>query len=430
MAVTNRRPPVGVIFHSDRGVQGGFNWSSQRHLITEVGEMGRPAGWMKLLTGRSAMKSPGAPALRREVERLFWRQIAKGLLPEQAAEAVGVSQGAGAWWFRHCGGMPQIALTVSGRYLSFAEREEIALLKAQGCGVREIAAAVGRSPSTVSRELSRNAATRGGKLDYRAWVALWKANLIARRPKDPKLVTNERLRQYVQDRLDGTVTRPDGTPAAAPQARDQKGRKPGRRQDRPWQTAWSPEQIAGRIKVDFPDDESMRISHETIYQALYVQGRVGLKRELSAALRTGRALRVSRARTKLGQSFVTEEVMICERPAEVEDQAVPGHWDGDLILGLGGVAIGTLVERATRFTMLLHLPPHEGHNMTGPQAKGGPPTAGHGAEAVRDAIAAKIATLPEALRKSLTWDQGAQMAQHATLTIKAGGVFPKKWTRV
>lgn len=379
--------------------------------------MGRPAGWMKALTGRATMKSPGAPSLRREVEREFWREIAKGLSSEDAAVAVGASPAAGARWFRQGGGMPQISLTVSGRYLSFREREEIALLKVQGRGVREIAEAVGRSPSTISRELRRNAATRAGKLDYRPSVAQWKADLLARRPKVAKLVANERLRQYVQDRLDGTVTRMDGTLAAAPQARQWEGRRHGRRQDRRWATAWSPAQIAGRLKVDFPDDESMRICHETIYQALYVQSRGALKRELSECLRTGRALRVPRARTKRGKHYLSEEVMISQRPAEAEDRAVPGHWEGDLILGLGGVAIGTLVERTTRFTMLLHLPPMAAHKMTGAQVKNGPATAGHGAEAVRDAIAATIITLPEALRKSLTWDQGAEMAQHAQLRL-------------
>jgi IS30 family transposase len=383
--------------------------------------MGRPAGWMMALTGRSSMKSPGAPSLRREVEREFWREVARGLLPEDAAAVVGVSQAAGTRWFRQGGGMPTIDLSpLTGRYLSFAEREELALLKAQGLGIREIAGRLGRSPSTISRELRRNAATRGGKLGYRASVAQWKAELVARRPKDAKLVLNDRLRQYVQERLDGTITRPDGTPAAAPAAQDWKGRRHGRRQDRRWSTAWSPEQVSGRLKIDFPDDESMRISHEAIYQALYVQGRGGLRRELTAALRTGRAVRVPRARTRRGKSFVTEEVMISERPAEAADRAVPGHWEGDLILGLGGVAIGTLVERATRTTMLLHLPPMEGHSMTGTQAKGGPATAGHGAQAVRDAIAAKIATLPGILRRSLTWDQGAEMAQHAQLKVQTG----------
>ncbi len=172
------------------------------------------------------------------------------------------------------------------------------------------------------------------------------------------------------------------------------------------------------LPIDFPDDESMRISHEAIYQALYVQGRGALRRELAACLRTGRALRVPRARTRgRGKKFVTAEVMISERPAEAEDRAVPGHWEGDLILGLGSSAIGTLVERSTRFTMLLHLPPMAGHG-TGPRVKNGPALAGHGAEAVRDAIASTITTLPEQLRKSLVWDQGAEMAQHTQLRIE------------
>jgi IS30 family transposase len=164
----------------------------------------------------------------------------------------------------------------------------------------------------------------------------------------------------------------------------------------------------------------MRISHEAIYQALYVQGRGALRRELTACLRTGRALRVPRARTRgRGKPFLTPEVLISQRPAEVADRAVPGHWEGDLIVGLGSSAIGTLVERTTRFTMLLHLPPMPGH---GDQARvnNGPALAGHGAQAVRDAIAAAIVTLPEHLRRSLTWDQGAELAQHAQLRIDTG----------
>ena len=162
----------------------------------------------------------------------------------------------------------------------------------------------------------------------------------------------------------------------------------------------------------------MRVSHEAIYQSLYDQGRGALRRELTACLRTGRALRVPRARThSRGKGFITQEVMISERPAEAEDRAVPGHWEGDLILGLGRSAIGTLVERSTRFTMLLYLPPITGQ---GPRVHNGPALAGHGAEAVRDAIADAIVTLPEQLRRSLTWDQGAEMAQHAQLRIQAG----------
>ena len=164
----------------------------------------------------------------------------------------------------------------------------------------------------------------------------------------------------------------------------------------------------------------MRVSHEAIYQALYIQGRGALRRELCACLRTGRALRVPRARARQrGKPFITPEVMISQRPAEVADRAVPGHWEGDLIIGLNSSAIGTLVERTTRFTMLLYLPPMLGH-AAGARVKNGPALAGHGAEAVREAIAAKIATLPHLLGKSLTWDQGAEMAQHAQLRIETG----------
>ena len=172
-----------------------------------------------------------------------------------------------------------------------------------------------------------------------------------------------------------------------------------------------------RLRIDFPHNESMRISHEAIYQALYVQGRGALRRELVACLRTGRALRVPRARTqRRGKKFVSPEIMISQRPAEADDRAVPGHWEGDLILGLQSSAIGTLVERTTRFTMLLHLPRMPGHGQQ-QRVHNGPPLAGHGAQAVRDAIAESITTLPQQLRRSLAWDQGAEMAQHAQLRI-------------
>jgi IS30 family transposase len=378
--------------------------------------MGRPAGWVTEQTGRAPMCAPGRPGVnQRGVQRQFWKRIAEGLQSEEAAEACGVSQPVGTRWFREAGGMPPISLTApSGRYLSFAEREEIALLTAQGRGIREIGRRIGRHPSTISRELRRNLATRGGRLEYRATTAHWKAEREARRPKLANLAKNGRLRDYVQVRLAGEVTGPDGTTAPGPDVR-WNGRRHGRRKDRCWATAWSPEQIANRLPLDYPEDESMRISHEAIYQALYVQGRGALQRELTACLRTGRALRVPRARTRgRGKHFLSAEVMISERPAEAEDRAVPGHWEGDLIIGLGGSAIGTLVERTTRFTMLLHLPPMDGHGTT-PRTKNGPATAGHGAEAVRDAITSAITTLPEQLRRSLTWDQGAEMAQHAKL---------------
>ena len=296
-------------------------------------------------------------------------------------------------------------------------------MRAQGCGVREAARRLSRSASTISRELRRNAATRGGNLEYRASTAQWHAERSARRPKPAKLATNAVLRAYVQERLAGSMSAsmpaPGGSAAAGP-AVAWKGRRHGRRQSRRWAKAWSPQQIAERLQLDFPGDTTMRISHEAIYQALYVQGRGALKRELTACLRTGRALRVPRARTRgRGKSFVTPEVLISERPAEVGDRAVPGHWEGDLILGLNRSAIGTLVERTTRFTMLLHLPPMEGHGVNA-REKNGPALAGHGAQAVRDAIAREITTLPEQLRQSLTWDQGSEMAQHTTLRVETG----------
>jgi IS30 family transposase len=308
---------------------------------------------------------------------------------------------------------------LSGRYLSFAEREEIAILRAQEVGVRETARQLGRSPSTISRELRRNAATRGGRLEYRATTAQWHADRRSERPKVAKLAANQRLRSYVQQRLAGEIRRPNGIPVSGPEVR-WIGRRHGRRKDRRWAHLWSPEQIANRLRVDFPDDGSMRISHEAIYQALYVQGRGALRRELTACLRTGRALRVPRARTQgRGKTFVSPQIMISQRPAEAEDRAVPGHWEGDLILGLGSSAVGTLVERTSRFTMLLHLPRMHGHGDQ-PRIKNGPALAGHGAAAVRDGIAASIATLPDQLRRSLTWDQGAEMAQHTQLRIETG----------
>lgn len=317
--------------------------------------------------------------------------------------------------------MPNIKLTaLSGRYLSFSEREEIAIWRGQKLGVRAMAHRLGRAPSTISRELRRNAATRSGGFEYRATTAQWHADRRARRPKVAKLAGNQALRSWVEERLAGHVRTPDGRPIAGPRVARWNGRRHGRRVDRRWAKAWSPEQIARRLPLEFPDDESMRISHEAIYQALYVQGRGALRRELVACLRTGRALRVPRARAgSRGRKFVPSELLISERPPEVEDRAVPGHWEGDLIIGLKRSAIGTLVERTTRFTMLLHLPRLDGYGKE-LRVKNGPPLAGHGAEAVRDAIGASIRTLPEQLRCSLTWDQGAEMARHHEIRFETG----------
>jgi DNA-binding CsgD family transcriptional regulator len=278
---------------------------------------------------RGQMWSPGRPSTARREDRVrFWEAIARGASSEDAAVGTGVSQAVGSRWFRQAGGMPPISLApLSGRYLSLAEREEIAILRAQQQGVREIARRVGRSPSTISRELRRNASTRSHWVEYRATTAQWHAERRASRPKVAKLAANKALREYVQDRLAGVITTPAGELVAGPEVRFI-GRRHGHRADRRWARSWSPEQIANRLPFDFPDDESMRVSHETIYQALYVQGRGALKRELVACLRTGRALRVPRARTRgRGKKFVSDEIMISERPAEAADRAVPGHWE-------------------------------------------------------------------------------------------------------
>ncbi len=259
----------------------------------------------------------------------------------------------------------------SGRYLTLLEREEIALGLASGRSVRQIAGMLGRSPSTVSREVRRNTAHGDRPRRYQAVAAQVAAERRARRPKPTKLAGHPRLRAWVQDRL---------------------------------AKRWSPEEIACRLPVEFPDDERMRISHESIYRALYVQGRGELRRELTRCLRTGRAVRKPRRRVgPRNHDKIKDKVMIRDRPAEADDRAVPGHWEGDLIIGKSNrSAIGTVVERSTRFVLLLHLP------------------AGHGAEAVRDALVESITTLPSQLRRSLAWDQGNEMVRHAEISIAAG----------
>src|SRR5215211_4474661 len=369
---------------------------------------------------RPGMRSPGRPMPARHVEREFWRLIAQGKRTEDAALEVGVSWPVGSRWFRHAGGMPPLSLAEpTGRYLSFSEREEIALLKAQGRGVREIARKLRRDPGTISREVRRNAATRGGKLDYRASVAQWKAQTAARRPKPAKLVTNSRLKDYVQQRLSGQLQRPDGTAAAGPQT-TWKGLNKPHRADRRWAKAWSPEQISRRLVIDFPENADMRISHEAIYQALYIEGRGALKRELVACLRTGRALRKPRERSRnKPQGHVTADVVLSERPAEAQDRAVPGHWEGDLIIGLNRSAIGTVVERSSRYTLLVHLPRLEGYGTIAP-VKNGPALGGYGAIAMKDALATTMATMPAELLRSLTWDRGKELSAHAQFKVDTG----------
>jgi len=311
------------------------------------------------------------------VLREFWRLIAGGMTTAEAAEAAGVSWPVGVRWFRHAGGMPPLSLhEPTGRYLSFAEREEIALLRAQGAGVREIARRLGRDPGTVSRELRRNAATRSGERVYRAVVAQWKAQQAAKRPKTAKLVSNGRLREYVQERLSGSVRRPDGTIAAGPKT-------PG-------------------------------------WKGLNKPGRGALRRELVACLRTGRALREPRARSRnKPQGHVTADVVISERPAEAADRAVPGHWEGDLIIGTGRSAIGTLVERSSRSTILVHLPRIKGWGEK-PPVKNGPSLGGYGAAAMNTALTTSMTKLPGQLRKTLTWDRGKELSGHAQFALDTG----------
>src|SRR3954447_15979813 len=251
---------------------------------------------------RAPLGSLGRPSVAGWAEQeLFWQGIATGLSIEAAALKAGVSEAIGSRLFRKAGGMSPAMFRsstkpLSGRYLSLAEREEIALLNAQGHSMREIGRRLGRAGSTISRELDRNAATHGGKMAYRATAAQWHADRSARRPKPTKLARNAALRTYAEDRLAGVVAAPSCA----------RVRRSGRGKDRRWAKAWSPEQIAQRLPIDFPDDETMRISHEAVYQALFIQGRGALRRELATCLRTGRALRVPRARAgKRSKGFVS-----------------------------------------------------------------------------------------------------------------------------
>jgi transposase, IS30 family len=315
----------------------------------------------------------GRPRLPVEVEYGFWGGVRAGLLVEDAAAAVGVSCSQARTWFRQRGGvMPSVAAGQRRRSLCFAEREEIALLKAAGLGVRQIADRLERDPSTISRELRRvlNSPNHPDPV-YRASTAQADADTKARRPKEAKLATNLPLRHEVRARL---------------------------------KENHSPEQIAARLAEDFPDDPEMWVSHETIYQALYVQGRGALKRELVKHLRTGRALRKPRRTGEQRQGRIQGMVNIADRPKQVEDRAVPGDWEGDLILGSteSGSAIGTLVERATGFVLLLHLRDN------------------HTADTVADAMIHKMTELPEQLRRSVTWDQGMEMAGHLRIADATG----------
>ena len=296
-------------------------------------------------------------AQRAEVEC----RVAAGETRDEVARAIGCDPRTVIRWVARSGGLRSYERRRSERALSLAEREEIRIGVERGETASVIARRLGRAVSTVTRELQRN----GGRCGYRAARADARALARARRPKVAKLARCSRLRAEVERRLS---------------------------------QRWSPQQIAARLRLDFPDDPEMRVSHETIYQSLYVQSRGALRRELTSELRTRRSHRKPRG-SRMGGN-IREIVPIAERPPEVEERAVPGHWEGDLLIGRAGrSAIATLVERQTRFTMLLQLPE------------------GRTAESVRIALTETIQRLPEALRRTLTWDQGKEMAEHARFTV-------------
>lgn len=301
-----------------------------------------------------------------EIRRQIYKLVAQGATYREMVEAVGVSMGAVGYVVRPLGGVVRKEMWDPGsRRLSLDERIEIHIGLREGLSLRAIAAGIGRSPSTISREVKANS----GRDGYKPVDAHDRAFEQARRPKETKLAANPKLRDRVVDDL---------------------------------KKLWSPRQIARRLQVEFGDDHRMRISHETIYKTIYVQGRGELRRELARCLRTGRAQRVRRSRTEK-RGHIPDMVMISERPAEVEDRAVPGHWEGDLVMGKNGKsAIGTLVERTTRFVLLFSL--REGRT----------------AEQVRIQMTKTITTLPEALRRTLTWDQGREMVEHVRFSVDTG----------
>jgi IS30 family transposase len=304
-----------------------------------------------------------------EVLQPFWAALQAGEFIADAAMAAGTYRKQGTRWVAACGGVrPRRGRHLKRRCLSFAEREEIALARARGETVRGIARRLGRSPSTISRELRRNADRRVG--GYRATIAHAMAYERASRPKPAKLATNLALRQIVQDDL---------------------------------RRRFSPEQIAGRLRRRFPDEPEMRVSTETIYQSLYVQSRGALRRELTRYLRTGRSLRKPGRQTGQRKNRIPDMVNIAQRPPEADERRVPGHWEGDLLIGKrNATAIATLVERASGFAMLVPLPD------------------GYKPEQVAPALARKVQTLPDALRRSLTWDQGPEMRDWKQVHVDAG----------
>lgn len=319
---------------------------------------------------------PGRPAALRRVEDRFWAAVREGASVTEAGIAVHVTRKTSYRWAQATGGVMPRVRVLSERYLSVEEREEIAVGLAAGDSQAVIARRLGRPRSTISREIKRNSSPASGGRSgqrarpYRGLLAQARAELRARRPKPAKLATNVRLHDEVQAGLE---------------------------------QRWSPGQISARLIEDFPDEAAMRVSHEAIYQSLYVQGRGALRRELAVCLRTGRTVRRNHRKGLEKRGKNADMVNISDRPAELKDRAVPGHWEGDLIIGKNsGSAIGTLVERTTRFVLLLHLPDN------------------HTAEAVQAAMITAMGEVPEHLWRSLTWDQGTEMSRHRQITSETG----------
>lgn len=348
----------------------GLSHNATRRILVNAGlvsaepiQVGKPdakARFLDLIAeGWSSARAAREVGVHERTGRDWRRGISKTGNTRVYPDGTVVDYGTGARYQKNMTATARAEVVISDRYLSLDERLAIADGLVNKLTLTQIAAGLGRSKSTISREV-RGHSVEGVYLPHQAHRD---AAAARARHRDSKLVTNLALRAEVEQGLERKL---------------------------------SPEQISNRLRLDHPDDESMRVSHETIYQALYFQARGGLKREVQTALRSGRTRRKPhRQPGQRTQRFVDPMVMISDRPAEVEDRAVPGHWEGDLIMGAGNQsAIGTLVERATRYTMLLHLP--EGHN----------------AEQVRDALVASIVTLPQHLRGSLTWDQGCELARH------------------
>jgi IS30 family transposase len=308
----------------------------------------------------------GYRRLSSAVEDEIWARLRAGHAAKPTARALGISTSGVHGYLVRCGGIRPAPRRRASSRLSLAEREEISRGLAAGSSLRVIAAGLGRAPSTVSREV----AGHGGRHGYRAARADQLAWARARRPQGCKLAARPVLRDIVAEKL---------------------------------LARWSPQQIAGWLKATYPDDAEMQVSHETIYRTLFIQSRGALRKELTAHLRTGRVIRRP-AGTRLpdGRGGRPGILNISERPAEANDRAVPGHWEGDLVFGKRMSPVATLVERSTRFVMLVALPD------------------GHKADLVADALAAKITTLPAALTRTLTWDQGHEMAEHVRFTQATG----------